>query len=193
MTCDPLPSTGLDAYLGPLLMLAIALVVAGALTVLLARRRGASAVLVGALLLGSVATAVGLGTPAPAQAATAGCSSSSPDFLEVTQTSTMAGLAPGVAPVPITGRLENHSRESTYVTAVDVEITAITAAPGSPAGACQPSDYRLGSPRMPVGRTLEPGGSAPFAGASIGFASQDHNQDACQSATVHLRYTANPS
>lgn len=39
------------------------------------------------------------------------------------QTSTMVGLAPGVAPAPITGRLVNHSDESTRVSANDVTIT----------------------------------------------------------------------
>lgn len=197
MTCEPLPATGLGADLVPLLVLALALVVAGAVAVLLARRHGegGSGPLLAALLLGGAVSLVGLGAPAPAHAETDACLPPSPaaqHLLEVTQTSTMAGLAPGVPPVPITGRLANHSRESTHVTAVLVEIRAVTTLPGVASAACTPGDYRLISPWMPVGRTLEPGGSASFAGAAIGFADRDHDQDACQGATVHLRYTANP-
>ena len=46
---------------------------------------------------------------------------------------------------------------------------------------------------MPVGRTLDPGGSTLFAGASIGFYDKSTNQDACWGATILLRYTANPA
>jgi hypothetical protein len=45
---------------------------------------------------------------------------------------------------------------------------------------------------MPVGRMLDPGGSTDFAGASIGFADNTTNQDACQRSVIHLLYTANP-
>ena len=55
------------------------------------------------------------------------------------------------------------------------------------------SDYRLVATQMPLGRTLSPGGTTPFAGASIGFSNKTTNQDACQGATVHLHYTTNPS
>ena len=45
---------------------------------------------------------------------------------------------------------------------------------------------------MPVGRTLDPGGSTPFSGAFIGFSDKSTNQDACQGAAIKLLYTANP-
>lgn len=192
MTCTPLPDTGLDANVGLLLLLAIALVTSGALVLLLARRaRSASATLVILMLFTALTTIATMGIPAPAQAAASGCTSSD-NLLTVTQTSTMVGLAPGVAGVPITGRLENNSQDSTHVTAVDVEITGITPMPGAPAGSCDASDYRLSAPRMRVEKTLTPGGSTPFTGATLGFANKPSNQDACQRAVIHLLYTANP-
>ena len=128
------------------------------------------------------------GTPIPAPgAATA---QTDDPLLHVVQTSTMAGLAPGVAPVAISGRVVNDGANGTFVTDVEVEITSVTTKSDSPDGPCVVSDYQAVDVRMPVGRTLAPGGSASFAGASIGFRAATHNQDACQGATVHLRYTA---
>jgi hypothetical protein len=115
------------------------------------------------------------------------------NLLTVTQTSTMEGLAPGIAPVPITGYVVNNGPDSTHIDVVTVEITSVTTAAGMPAAACDATDYRLLHTTMAVDRTLDPdGGSAAFSGASIGFADKPVNQDACQRATVHLRYTANP-
>ena len=137
MICDPLPETGLDADVGLVVLLAIACLVSGAAMLLLARRGEgeAPAILVLLLILGTMTTLTVVGTGTPAQAAAPGCSSSSSvDRLIVTQTSTMVGLAPGVAAAPITGRLENHSEESTLITAVTVEIASITPQAGSSAG-----------------------------------------------------------
>ena len=198
MTCDPLPSTGLDANIELILLLALACLVVGATTMLAARRRAretpVALALALLLTLGSASALITVGTGAPAQAAAAGCSTSSSakDRLTVTQTSTMVGLAPGVTPAPITGRIVNISDQSTRITAVDVEITSITPRRGSSASDCTSRDYRLIAARMPVGRTLQPGGATPFAGASIGFKNDTSNQDACQGATIHLLYTANP-
>jgi len=189
MNCDPLPRTGPDD-LGLLLIIALACLVLGAALVVMARRRRrAPATLVGVLLVGA---AVLLGAGAARPAAAADCVAAD-NSLTVIQTSTLQDLAPGVAPVPITGRVVNNGPDSAYIDVVTVEITSVTTAPGTPAAACDASDYLLLDPTMPVDRTLGPdGGSASFSGASIGFADKPVNQDACQRATVHLRYTANP-
>lgn len=194
MTCVPLPNTGLGAYVGPLLVLALVCLVVGVTLVLMARRgRGAAVAAALLVLLGATGAVALQGVHAPAQAvASSGCSSAGDNRLSVTQTSSMEGLAPGVAPAAITGLLVNHSDESTYVGAVDVAITGVTPRSGSVAGACGTSDYRLIGSRMQVDRRLGPGRSAPFAGASIGFNNMDVNQDACQGASIQLRYTANP-
>jgi hypothetical protein len=87
----------------------------------------------------------------------------------------------------------NNGTDSTDIIAVNVEITGVTTHPGAVPGPCDPSDYVLLDARMPVGRTLDPGGSTPFAGASIGFNDKSTNQDACKGATIQLLYTANPN
>jgi hypothetical protein len=191
MNCDLLPRTGPDVHPGLILVLAIGCLVAGAVFLLMAahgRRRNATA-LVAVLLMGTV---VALGPGAAAPAAATECTSSGNNSLTVTQTSTMEGLAPGVAPAPVTGLVVNNGTDSTYVAAVAVEITHVTAEAGTPAGACSAADYRVRDAMMTVGKTLGPGGSASFAGASIGFVDRPTDQDACQRATVHLLYTANP-
>lgn len=191
MNCDPLPRTGPDD-LALLLIIALACLVVGAVLVGLARRhRGGAPVTLATAVLVGVALLLGPGAAAPAEAVDCVAADNS---LTVTQTSTMAGLAPGVAPVPITGRVVNNGPDSTYIDVVTVEITSVTTAPGTPAAACDASDYLLLDTTMAVGRTLGPdGGAASFSGASIGFANKAFNQDACQRATVHLRYTANPA
>ncbi|WP_369374127.1 LPXTG cell wall anchor domain-containing protein [Promicromonospora sp. Populi] len=192
MNCDTLPRTGPDD-LGLLLIIALACLVAGAALVVLARRRcQAPATSAAVLLLGLLGAALLLGPGAAAPAEAVDCVAAD-NSLTVTQTSTMSGLAPGVAPVPITGRVVNNGPDSTYIDVVAVEISAVTTAPGTPAAACDASDYLLLDSTMAVGRTLRPdGGATPFSGASIGFANKAVNQDACQRATVHLRYTVNP-
>lgn len=187
MTCDPLPRTGPDDLV-LLLILALAWVVVGAVLVGLARRRRGAPVTLATVVLVGVALLLGPGAAAPAQAVY--CVNS----LTVTQTSTMAGLAPGIAPVPITGRVVNNGPDSTYIDVVTVEITSVTSAQGTPAAGCDASDYLLLEATMAVGKTLRPdGGAAPFSGASIGFANKAINQDACKHATIHLHYTANPA
>ncbi|MDR7385596.1 LPXTG cell wall anchor domain-containing protein [Promicromonospora iranensis] len=189
MNCDPLPRTGPDD-LGLLLIIALACLVVGSVLAVAARRRRRAPVTLAAVLLVGAVALLGPGTARPAAAVDCVAADNS---LTVTQTSTMDDLAPGVPPVPITGRVVNNGTDSTYIDVVTVEIISVATAPGTPASACDASDYRLLGDTMAVGRTLGPdGGSAAFSGASIGFADKPVNQDACQRATVHLRYTANP-
>ena len=145
------------------------------------RRRFLVLVLAVLLLLGTAVILTDSGTqpPAPAPPGSAEAQTSDPT-LSVVQTSTMVGLAPGVAGVPISGQLTNHGADNTFVAHVEVEITSVTAGSDAPDGACEVSDYRVTDSRMAVGRTLEPGGAASFTGASIGFSTATHNQDACQ-------------
>jgi LPXTG-motif cell wall-anchored protein len=197
MTCTTLPATGLSANLPLMLVGGLALLLVGGALLVASRRsrRGAMSLVVIALLFATGVGAVAvMGVPAAAQAAGSGCSTStgSDDRLSAIQTSTMTGLAPGADPAPITGRLVNHSNDSTHVSAVEVAITTVTPAPGAPTGGCGPRDYLILKPQMRVERTLGPGAAAPFTGAAIGFANKNLNQDACQGATIHLRYTANP-
>lgn len=115
----------------------------------------------------------------------------------------MEGLAPGIAPVAITGIVTNNGTDSTNIYDIEVEIVAITTALDSAPGVCDPSDYFLvteedpldtdpSRARMPVNQFLNPGESIMFDGAHIGFSNKSTNQDSCKGATIQLLYTANP-
>lgn len=190
MICEALSHTGVAAPLDVVLLVAAACVIVGAVILLLARRRGRrGGRIVALLLLAGAAVSMTAWTPTPAAAS--GCPPAD-NSLSVVQTSVMAGMAPGIAPVPIAGTVSNHGLDSTFIDVVDVEIAWVSTVAGSVVGTCDVSDYVLHDTRMPVNRTLSPGGSSPFAGASIGFNNKSGNQDTCKGATVHLRYIANP-
>ncbi len=194
----PLAYTGSGVQLGLLLTVGIICLVGGGLLLLLSRRRGRAVTVALFVLLCGAGMSITTGTPAHADDAS-DCppAQTSPavgqNSLTVTQTSTMEGLAPGIAPVPITGIVSNIGTDSTDIVAVDVQITGVTAAAGAAPGVCEPSDYFIVNSLMPVGRTLDPGGSTTFAGASIGFNNKSTNQDTCKGATIQLLYTANPA
>ncbi|MCU1401681.1 MAG: hypothetical protein JWM70_5 [Microbacteriaceae bacterium] len=188
MTCSALASTGLEFV--PTLVLLLAAVGLPAVGILLLSRRrfhnGRRLVVVFLLLLvGGTLFADGKG----AMAATSGCVDSPTEnrTLTITQTSTLTGLAPNLAPAAIAGVVTNNSTDSTFVVAIAVSIDAVTKRVGV-VGVCEVDDYLLLSPRMPVGLALRGGGSTAFGGASIGFNDRSVNQDACKGATVTLRY-----
>ncbi|WP_436498600.1 hypothetical protein [Actinokineospora sp. HUAS TT18] len=181
MDCTVLAGTG--SPLLSLLALAIGALIVGVLLTVAARvRRGAASVAVVLLMLAVGVLTAGLGSsPATAES---GC----PEFT-IVQTSSMTGLAPGVAPTAITGTISNHGTAA-FVAAVTVSIVGVATAPGAAAGRCDTTDYLLLDARMPVGRTVHSGEHAPFSGAVIGFNNTSANQDACKHARVDLRYVS---
>ena len=183
--CDPLAATGPTFPIGVALLIALGLLALGLLLAAMrGKRRPAAPAAV--LLLVLLGLAVQGGSAPPAQAAVPDCSG--PEHsLVITQTSTMSGMAPGIAPANITGTVQNVSTEGVVVTAITVTIVRVA----SP-GACDASDFVLADTRMPVGLTLQPGEVADFAGASVGFVDKPVNQDGCKSATIHLLYRAGP-
>lgn len=190
MICEPLPNTGLAANLWLWVFIAIGCLVLGMIILFVSRRRR-TGVATSVLVVSLVAAVLTVSPQTPAQAETADCATAE-NSLTVVQTSTMDGLAPGLAPVAITGRVVNNSADSTHITAVEVEISAVTTSPGARPGTCDASDFLLLDTRMLLERTLDPGAATPFTGASIGFRNKPTNQDACQQAVIHLLYTANP-
>jgi hypothetical protein len=186
MDCSHLAATGLDPAL--LIALGAAVVIVGTLLMLATHaRRGARALGVVALVL-AIGLAGQLSTGPAAQAAGTSCTTDAPDTLTIVQTSTLAGLAPEVAPAAIAGRITNHSVEPTTIGTVTVTIVAVIKAAGASVGTCDAADYVLLDPLMPVGQPLAAGASIAFSGASIGFVNRETNQDACQGATVTLLY-----
>jgi hypothetical protein len=179
MNCDDLSYTGLP--LAALLTLGGVCLIAGLLLLIVARsRRGRTAAIAIALLLGAGLAAGGTGESS-AQLAQPACTT-------ITQTSPLNGLAPSIAPAPITGRIVNDGPDNVFVTAITVSIGSVTKAPDSIEGNCDASDYILLATTMPVDRMLGHGDFADFAGASIGFNDKSTNQNACQGAVVGLRY-----
>lgn len=187
-----LPNTGLPLAL--MLTLAGACLVAGIAVILLARtRRSRTSTGVVVLLLVAGGLATGFARPEPARAATPPCATPVPavsNSLTIRQTSTMTGLGPGVAPAAITGVVVNHGNDSTYVTSVTVSMVSVTKTLIHAPGTCDTGDYLLTDVTMPVDQMLEPGQSADFGGARISFRDKSTNQDACQGATIGLRYVS---
>ncbi|WP_143230026.1 hypothetical protein [Actinophytocola xanthii] len=180
-----------------LLLAGAALLLLGIILAIAARRRRRTRRRPGAMLsLVIITCAAGalLWADTSAHAAGGDCDTPTPagetHALELSQTSVLSGLAPGVAPAPITGNVENTGTEPVVVTAVTVSITSVVKAADAVAGTCDDSDYLLVAPRMPVGKTLKAGETAEFSGAALGFTDKSTNQDACKGARVDLRYTA---
>lgn len=186
---------GMSGTALPLVLLALLAAIAclslGVLTIRGRIRRRTGAITIGLVLVVFLLISA-LGSATVAQADPIDCaqaSSGSGASLSITQTSTLEGLGPNRAPLPITGRVANESDTATlFVAAITVTIDSVTRDPRAPAGTCDASDYVLKNPRMLVGETLAPGHSAPFSGASLGFRNDPSAQDPCQGAVVHLLY-----
>jgi hypothetical protein len=207
--CDLLAATG--SPVTTLLVAAAALLIVGVvLSVGAGGRGGRRVALVAALVIGSGIVVGGAG-PNQARAAEHPCGdaglpdgvvieptptgSGSPENddapvspFDIGQISTNVDIAPGLAPTPISGQVVNRGPEAIYVEAVSVEIATVTKAAGAVDGVCDSTDYDLRDPIMHIGRTLMPGQTAIFSGATIGFHNKPINQDACQAATVGLTY-----
>ena len=191
MTCPDLAGTGVPV--ASILIVAAMLLSLGLLLVLASRsgRSPSATMVILIVLLGGTLAASRTGWSS-AQAAPASCSPDSGSAVNanvtITQTSVITGLAPGVAPAPITGVITSHGPHESYVVAITVSIAAVTKKSTAAAGPCSAGDYVLADARMPVGVLLTPGVSANFEGASIAFQNRSDNQDACKAATVTLHY-----
>ena len=141
------------------------------------------------LLLLALVLSVGFVRVQGAPAAAAGCEKFSVPAT-ITQTSTLDGLAAGVASHRIAGVITNTGTRALRIDSITVSISRVTKAPAAAAGSCSARDYLLTVNRMRVRATIAPGASAKFTGASLGFANSTQNQDACKNATVSLRYVA---
>jgi hypothetical protein len=104
----------------------------------------------------------------------------------VNQTSTITGLAPGVAAQTLSGNFDNPNDASVYVGSVSVSVTG-TDTPG-----CGPTDYTIGG-SAPVNAQVAAGnGVGSWSGLTIQFNNKPAvNQDACKGAVVELTYSSN--
>ncbi|MEO6885453.1 MAG: hypothetical protein ABI232_04085 [Jatrophihabitantaceae bacterium] len=163
------------------------------LLVLLAGARKRAPVLVVVAIAAAIACA-GVGAASLAHASPADCFGTSgvsaTSGLTIVQTSTNIGMAPGVAPAAITGRVTNRGDHAVFVASVVVRIVGVDRSMSPAAGPCDISDYLLLAATMPVDMTIGAGASIDFAGASIGFSDTPRDQDGCQGATVRLQFDA---
>jgi hypothetical protein len=151
-------------------------------------RKTIIAAVVTALVLGTGAAAYAFWTAGGSGSGTAGTGTTVP--LTVNQTSTIIGVAPGVAALTLAGTFDNSNEGPVYVTSVTASITSVTLAPDAAAGTCTAADYTLSSPVMTVGANVAAGsGVGTWTGATIVFNTTAANQDACKGATVNFGYT----
>lgn len=192
--CTVLATTG--GSISPLLILgAVALVVLGVLFLVLGRRRrkgskrGRHSMAAAGALIAIAFLGVSTLAASPAEAASQ-CDANPATGMSVAveQTSTMVGMAPGIAPVAIEGIVTNTGGVALHIESVTVRIVEVSKAVDAVEGDCDATDYVLPSPDMPVDRGITSGQTTTFAGASIGFSNKSVNQDACKEATVHLAY-----
>jgi hypothetical protein len=195
--CTGLAFTGLGYSILAIVFVAVACIAVGIVVVGRSKQRGRLRAPIALLLVLGVCVVIGMAGASSARAAASGCNSSIPtpttpptpgSVLSITQTSTIAGLAPGVAAATIAGTSTNNGDDSVFLRRVVVRISSVTKAPHAAAGSCDASDYVVLNPQMPVDQSVPPQGSVQFTGATIGFNDRSTNQDACKGATVRLIY-----
>jgi hypothetical protein len=183
--CTNLAFTGLGYPVIPIAVAAVACLVLGIIVLSAGGGHGHRRLAIVLMLALCVCAAVGIAGPSPATGASARCGNLT---LVVTQSSNISDMGPGMPTLPIVGIVTNSGSHSIFVKEVVVRIAFVSKAPDGPAGACNPSDYVIESPRMAVAASVAPGASVGFHGARVGFSDRVTNQDACKGAIVHLAY-----
>ncbi len=104
----------------------------------------------------------------------------------VKQTSTVTGMAPGVAPQALSGNFDNSNTGPVYVAGVTATVT------GTDNASCTAGDYTIAGTAT-VGTQVPAGtGVGSWSGLTIQFNNKaGANQDACKNAVVAIAYTSN--
>jgi hypothetical protein len=105
--------------------------------------------------------------------------------ITVNQTSTVTGMAPGLAAQPLSGNFDNPNSGPVYVTAVTAVVT------GTDKAGCTASDYTIAG-TAPVNSQIAAGnGVGAWSGLTIQFNNKPStNQDVCKNAVVSISYTS---
>jgi hypothetical protein len=113
--------------------------------------------------------------------------------ISAVQTSTISGIAPGVAAQTLSGNFNNPGTSPAWVTSVSAAVTSVSKAVGAPTGNCDATDYTISGSPMTVGAEIAAGtGKGAWTGATIAFNDKPSTlQDACKGATVTITYTVN--
>ena len=111
--------------------------------------------------------------------------------LRVNQDTDVQPVGPGQAAQTLSGDFDNRNARAIHVGTVRASIGAVTKAPGAAAGTCDSSDFTLARRTMTVAADVPSGaGNGAWTGATIRFNNKPGvDQNACQGATVKLRYT----
>jgi hypothetical protein len=142
------------------------------------------AVLIGigvAVLGGGIAFAYFSSTGAGSGGATAG-SAAVP--IVVKQTSTVSGVAPGVAPQALSGNFDNGNTGNVYVANVTATVT------GTDKAGCDGTNYTIAGTSTPKLDVPAGNGVGAWTGLTIAFANKATNQDVCKGAVAQIAYVA---
>ena len=111
--------------------------------------------------------------------------------LTVNQTADLGPLGPGAPAQILSGTFDNRNGQSVHVSTMRVSIAKVVKAPRAAAGSCDASDFTLTQRTIAVGTDVPSGrGTGSWSGGTVAFNNKPGiDQNACQGATVKLRYT----
>lgn len=101
----------------------------------------------------------------------------------VNQTSTVSGLAPGLAAQSLSGNFDNPNAGPVYVTAVTAVVS------GTDKTGCTATDYTIAGTATVNAEVPAGSGVGSWSGLTIQFNNKATNQDVCKNAAVTISYT----
>jgi hypothetical protein len=109
----------------------------------------------------------------------------------VNQTADLGPVGPGAPAQALSGTFDNRNGQAVHVARLRVSIAKVIKARGAAAGSCDASDFTLTQRTIDVGADVPGGrGTGSWSGGRIAFNNKPGvDQNACQGATVKLRYT----
>ena len=111
--------------------------------------------------------------------------------LIVNQTADLAAVSPGVPAQTLSGTFDNLNSQPVHVSSIRVSIAKVTKAAGAAAGSCDASDFTLTHRTIAAAADVPSGrATGSWSGGRVAFNNKPGvDQNACQGATVKLRYT----
>jgi hypothetical protein len=111
--------------------------------------------------------------------------------LGVNQTAELGPVNPGAPAQTLGGTFDNRNGHAVHVSTVRVSIAKVVKARGAAAGSCDASDFTLTHRTIEVDADVPGGrGTGSWSGGTVAFDNKPGiDQNACQGATVKLRYT----
>lgn len=105
--------------------------------------------------------------------------------ITVNQTSTVSGLAPGLAPQALSGNFDNPNAGPVYVASVTATVT------GTSVPTCDASNYTIAGTATVNAQIASGSAVGSWTGLTIAFNNKPAvNQDVCKGATVNIAYAS---